>query len=396
MKTKYISVKGHPHIYYYHNDKNKLYRARQKKTINGQVLDFVKNGFSTIKEAETWLNKQISEANDLNITDPTKFTVKSYWRLYYKEKIGSGDWTADSTAQMERVFRLHILPRFGNTKLREVNRMSYRAYLNELRNTKKEDSTPKYSKAMLGNIHKALSALINDAIYNGILISNPLKQIELRSQKQARSKQISHAEYNKVLSWATDNLNGIKLAMFLLPTMGMRHGEVMGVMFKSIEEQSDGTMYLNITRARTQNAPQGKSTKNSYSVRRIKAFTSCAVVLREALRISKLRYKNNNKLPSPDDFIFVSDKARPYDYSRLTYLYRDVSKATGIHVYPHLFRHAFATFANEMRGELNPRDVSNYLGHKNISMTDQYNAGTDDGKDKVIDLMDSKVFRKKA
>ena len=56
--------------------------------------------------------------------------------------------------------------------------------------------------------------------------------------------------------------------------------------------------------------------------------------------------------------------------SELEYIFKRLSKATGIHIYPHKLRHTFGTLARQKGMTL--EQIKKLLGHSNISTTEWY------------------------
>ena len=71
------------------------------------------------------------------------------------------------------------------------------------------------------------------------------------------------------------------------------------------------------------------------------------------------------------DYIFVNiwkgEVGRPLNYKALNQLFEQLKKKTGIHVYPHLFRHTHAT--ELLKAGMDIYRVSKRLGHSSISTT---------------------------
>lgn len=71
------------------------------------------------------------------------------------------------------------------------------------------------------------------------------------------------------------------------------------------------------------------------------------------------------------DFVFVNiwggEVGEPMNYRSLNHILKQLQKKTGIHVYPHLFRHTHAT--ELIRSGMDIYHVSKRLGHASISTT---------------------------
>jgi len=80
--------------------------------------------------------------------------------------------------------------------------------------------------------------------------------------------------------------------------------------------------------------------------------------------------ETRNPSPSFENYLFLTERGKPYTRNQLEYIMVKLSKISGITVRPHILRHSFATHAIE-KG-MSRQSVQKVLGHVSVSTTDWY------------------------
>jgi integrase/recombinase XerD len=147
-----------------------------------------------------------------------------------------------------------------------------------------------------------------------------------------------------------------KLIILMLNGTGMRKGELLGLCHEDIGDGSD-----NFIRVVRRNNPNGA---------RVKGQERTIPVVPELMKMYNdyLIYE----YPEPtSDYVFVNiwegKVGIPMNPNVLNTMFDRLSKKTGIHVYPHLFRHTYAT--RLLKAGYSPDRVKYLLGHTSIQTT---------------------------
>ena len=83
------------------------------------------------------------------------------------------------------------------------------------------------------------------------------------------------------------------------------------------------------------------------------------------------RYQEGYRKQWPDNLpVLLTDRGKPLTSNRVEWIFRRVSKETGIKVYPHLLRHSFASHA--LKGGMDVRQVQLLMGHSDLATTAIY------------------------
>jgi integrase len=347
----------------------------------GVVNRFERQGFETKEDAAIWADEAFREATLLN-GKAKNVTVQEYYDPWIDKCANSGRWSKDSLDSYRKIFEIYILPRYSRTFLTDINHQEFQNFLTHLAGIERPNGLIGYSTSTLKLIHNMFSAMINDAIQNEVLTVNKIKRMQIPSGLHKRNITISKNNYDKTIATAQRILSPLELGAFYLSLYGLRHSEILGMQFKNVYQDH---VVVKVTRTKSVLEGQEK-TKTDLSRRVVPISLKCANILAAAMRRSKELCDDTKNKCDLDSFIFVNLFGRPSDYAWVNRCFRKLSEELGFYIYPHLMRHAFATFA--MPGADDKKDISNILGHKNMEMTMQYDTGTEEGQRKIIRFME--------
>ncbi|MDA2567071.1 site-specific integrase [Bacillus cereus] len=341
------------------------YRIRYKEM--GKYKETSKSGFKTKKEAQLAAAK-IEEklVNGSNIQDG-KITFNEYlyeWLNVFKK----GNVAPRTYMVYEKNIRLHILPVFGELKLKDLTRIKYQKFINNL--------LEKYSKKTVETInvtmHHALDTAINEL---GILEKNPTTKIKLRttrvSSKNDDIKCYDIDELHQFLTYILNEKGSLKyysLFMFLSRT-GLRIGECLALQWEDIdfEEQKLLIKKTLITTKRNEKILFGPP-KNRSSKRTISLDSSTISHLRKMKVEQNKQVLKNGKYYKDYNFVFThEDNSCMLHPSTLKFLLKACKTGNFKYITLHGFRHTHAVHL--LQSGANIKYVSERLGHSSIDMT---------------------------
>ncbi|MED3272978.1 site-specific integrase [Bacillus thuringiensis serovar silo] len=341
------------------------YRIRYKEM--GKYKETSKGGFKTKKEAQLAAAK-IEEklVNGSNIQDG-KITFNEYlyeWLNVFKK----GNVAPRTYMVYEKNIRLHILPVFGELKLKDLTRIKYQKFINNL--------LEKYSKKTVETInvtmHHALDTAVNEL---GILEKNPTTKIKLRttrvSSKNDDIKCYDIDELHQFLTYILNEKGGFKyfsLFMFLSRT-GLRIGECLALQWEDIdfEEQKLFITKTLITTKRNEKILFGPP-KNRSSKRTISLDSSTISHLRKMKMEQNKNTLKNGKYYKEYNFVFThEDNSCMLHPATLKFLQQACKKGNLKYITLHGFRHTHAVHL--LQSGANLKYVSERLGHSSIDMT---------------------------
>ncbi|RAS95854.1 integrase, partial [Bacillus cereus] len=268
----------------------------------------------------------------------------------------------------EKNIRLHILPVFGELKLKDLTRIKYQKFINNL--------LEKYSKKTVETINVTMQHALDTAVNElGILEKNPTTKIKLRttrvSSKNDDIKCYDIDELHQFLTYILNEKGGFKyfsLFMFLSRT-GLRIGECLALQWEDIdfEEQK---LFINktlITTKRNEKILFGPP-KNRSSKRTISLDSSTISHLRKMKMEQNKNTLKNGKYYKEYNFVFThEDNSCMLHPATLKFLQQACKKGNLKYITLHGFRHTHAVHL--LQSGANLKYVSERLGHSSIDMT---------------------------
>lgn len=356
------------------------YHVRFKRTIKGHVVSFDKQGFKSSGEASEWAESSLRNAQ-LAHGKARSITIAEYYKIWSK--------ATETTLRIETKrnrhfqFETNIIPLIGDVLLEDMTVEIFDKFIDQLQNASMHDRGKYLSKASLVTTKQSLSAMFNYAMINDIITVNKVAfaRIPNKYDTPKRNIAISKKDYQRVISIAEKNLTVQHLTMFYLTLFGLRHEEVSGMRPIAIHQD-----HLDINYTVTKNNPSGSPMTKTDSSRREVPITLRMhnMLVRQVRDTADLCNIHNIKFTN-ESLLFRNSYGNPLGYSALNTVFARLSEQAGIHVFPHMMRHAFSTFGLSYAQD--QKDVMNILGHKSMDMTLYYDYGTKDGQRDIIDNM---------
>lgn len=375
-KTKY------PNIYTYETKKGKRYYVRRNFKLNGKKKEVSASGLKTLAEARHAL-AEIENKIANNEYDPKKnMTVNDYWEIYSENRIKTGRWAPDTIVDKRNVYNRHFAKKYGNMRLKNIERLEYEKYMTGL--------LKRLTRSSVRQINSVFEAMLNDAVVNGYLDKNPVFKIYIgESKNPPKNKRISLEEFREWDACARKLLTKYEYAMVRLTYFGLRKSEVFGVKLGSLKLIGSRFKIL-LDESRTFYRPNGKGMKTKSSERYIVVDEETTELLQYATKVSRKLAKESGRILNKNDFLFLDagEKTKktlgqPVACSRIYVVFRKVNEACNMHVTPHMMRHFFAT-----QGQIAGVPVEHMaaaLGHSTAYMTQKYTHIKDEVASEVTD-----------
>jgi len=330
-----------------------------KDTIESTALGSPKPAVVTLAEySERWLGQ---------LPDAVEYTTLKCYQLNVKYLVSG---TANPNDEPDE-FCLGQLP------LNEITHARMKAFImNMLKKQTRRHKT--FGKHSIRLMVATARALFNDAIRDGIVVSNPTSGLSKFYRKARVEREeiqpFTLEEMHRVeCAAAQESLQTYAVVMTMSRT-GARIGEVFGLQWKDINFQRN---VISISRnLPTSGNGDPSEPKTRTSIRSIPLNSE----LRSGLLVLKKHHHRGL-------WVFSDSKGNPLDYSVFLNKWHAIQKAANVEVRnPHQTRHFFATELLS-RGE-NLIEVSRMLGHASIAITvDVYAKWIPPARQAVVDVL---------
>ncbi len=277
--------------------------------------------------------------------------------------------------------RLHILPAFGTTKVRELHKGRIKALLAE-----------KLASGLARNsariILATLRVVLNAAVDDVVLLANPAdklgKKLRLTRPASARSediKALTREQLERFLTKAAEKDSRHYPLFLLLARAGLRLGEALAVMWQDLDfsaREIRVARALSAGRIDTPKSGHGRSVDMSRQLAETLFRLQIEREAEAALRQAEVA-----------GWVFCTEAGTWLDQSKVRKVFQRILLAADLppHFSPHSLRHTFASLLLQ-QGE-SPAYVQRQLGHASIQLTcDTYGKWLPAGNKAAVDRLD--------
>ena len=288
---------------------------------------------------------------------PTVFSdAAAQWLAARKSRI------KDSTyARYDALLADHLLPRFGNVKINDIDTSMIEGYTQALLRCGRKDGKGGLSEKTAADILMVLKSVIRSAEKRGVRCPADLREVTVRRPcKPIRVLTIQ--EQRQLTEYLTGESDRRRIGVFLSLYTGMRLGEVCALKWMNINSKERmirvrSTMYRmkNYSIGENKTCIVAAEPKSDRSVRDI-PIPDFLIPLLQQLR-------------SSDEMYILANNMNKYIEPRsLEYYFKSCIKKAGIApANYHSLRHTFATRCVEAGVDI--KSLSEILGHSNVSTT---------------------------
>ena len=318
--------------------------------------------FDKKTEADAHRDKVGPEARHrLRPTVPANITTKDYAE-HWKQVIAHSV-KPRTLHRYAEVLAQHIFPRFGQIAVQRLDRGQIKLLLVEKLNEGLEKRTVR-------NIQAVLRAMLNAAIDDGLLASNPaaklgrtLKLTVSKATRQEEIKALTKEQRQVFLTTAFHETPRYYPLFFVLAGTGMRLGEALALQVDDVDLHAKT---IRITRAFSEDGEL--DTPKSGHGRTVEISQPLADMLakQEITRKQDALKYGWTELPS---WLFLSKTGTPLDARNVRRSMQSILKRAKLplHLSPHCLRHTYASIL--LAEGVSPVYVQEQLGHATIELT---------------------------
>lgn len=179
-------------------------------------------GFTTRAEAAARANAVESEQRAGSFVDPR--LAQTRVGEWVRQWTDAHDVSAGTWAKYDAHLRNHILPRFGELCLGEVNRMAVKAWVKQLRRSLAERT--------VGDVVALLSMILGEAVDEGLIGMNPCRRLRVNA---GGDEERPHASAEQVRALTDRTSAADRVLIIAAAYTGMRWGELVGLQWSRVD-----------------------------------------------------------------------------------------------------------------------------------------------------------------
>ena len=275
--------------------------------------------------------------------------------------------TTDRTQESySSIVERHLIPSLGNVILTELQPQQIQSYYAEKLQKGRADGKGGLSARSVVYHHRILSKALDYAVKMGLVVRNIAKVVEPHRISKKSMNTLSQDEITRFLDAASET--DYYVFFTTLIHTGLRRGELLALRWRNIDLAS-GTLTVTETAYKLGNGDYIiKEPKTPQSRRTVKL----PIFLVELFKIYRadqelLRIQLGVTLKA-DDFVHIRQDGSPINPNAITLVFHRIIKKAGIRkIRLHDLRHTHATMM--LQANVNPKIVSERLGHANIGIT---------------------------
>ena len=316
------------------------------------------------KDAERRLREVLASVEAGLYVPPSKLTTGQYlqrWVTTY----AALNTSPRTVSSYQDELRRHVIPALGTIPLTSLRPHHIEAYYVEALAHGRSDGTGGLSARTVQYHAAILSSALERAVKQNELARNPAKLVDRPRGRRPEVRTIAAEDVPRFLEAASHSEYFTLLAVAL--ATGARLGELLALQWRNLD-LDNGTMTIVATLYRTGSTWHLKEPKSVRSRRQVALPRSLVGHLREHKANLQAERAALGGVLTDGDFAFGQVNGNPRDERSVQRgLERVLRRADLPHVSFHALRHTHASLL--LRAGVNPKVVSERLGHGSVSLT---------------------------
>ena len=317
----------------------------------------------TKREAEAELARLVHESNTGQWVEPSKITVGEYlekWLALVEPKVAP-----KTHHRYAQIVRGHLVPALGGIPLAKLTPLHVEEHYQQARESGNQRAEGGLSERTLLHHHRVLKEAMKRAVRLLYLPRNPLDAVDAPKPGRTKPRPLTRAEAVTLL----EAVAGTRLeapVRFGLAT-GVRRGEMLALRWSSVD-LATGVVRIERSVGRVGRQHLEKVPKSSAGERRIALGPKAVAALREHKATQAAEQLRLGRAWIDEDRVFpnVEGSLWPPESFASTFS-RAVARCGLKGVRFHDLRHTHAT--ELLRQRINPKVVSERLGHSTVTIT---------------------------
>jgi len=329
-------------------------RRQKSQTVKG-----------TKRDAERALREIISSIEQGAYVKPNKLTLGELLRLWLKDYASMN--TTDRTQESYySIVETHLIPALGRIPLTDLQAQHVQSYYSSKLADGRADGKGGLSARSVVYHHRILSKALDYAVKMGLVVRNVDNVVQPPRVARATMRTLSLEEVTRFLEAAQDTDYYVYFSTLLYT--GLRRGELLALRWRNLDLEA-GTLTVVETAYRLGNGDYIiKEPKTPQSRRTVTLPPSLVELFKAYLADQELLRIQLGVSLNADDFVFIRPDGSPINPNAVTLAFRRIIKKAGLKALRiHDLRHTHASLM--LKAGINPKVVSERLGHANIGIT---------------------------
>ncbi len=317
------------------------------------------------KRAEAALREQLNKYQKLSGLISTDILFSEYINIWLENQKNKIDIITFET--YEKLVLIHIAPYFAERKLRlsDVESNDLQLYFDEKYKNGRKDGNGGLSPCSLRKHKNIINQVMKSAVKKGFIQRNFCEDVELPSIEKHTAKFYTEEQLKLLLE---ESKTEYIYPMILMGAFyGMRRSEICGLQWDSVNFE-DNTITVKHTLVKHTSLVEKDTTKSKSSYRTYPLNEEIKHLL---IQIQNTQHSNKKLLGKgykSSLYIFTWQDGRPLTPDFLSHKFSKIIKKHKLpHISIHGLRHSCASLL--LSKGYNLKDVQEWLGHADISMT---------------------------
>lgn len=339
--------------------KNKWYYSFSYKE-GGKYKKKLKRGFKTKKEAEKAMMEVQDAMNKGNYIEPSTVLYRDFIQSWINDKKTNVQKSTVETYTY--LIERFVLPALGDIELSKITPRDIQSLYNDLKNNNK------LGDENIRKVHTLINESLNKAFKWEMIIRNPAALVDPPKISRKEVEVWDEEEVQKFLAVAKDSR--YYEAFLISLTTGMRQGEVLGLRMVDIDEKN---LNFSIVQTLSHKGDEIKTGAKTQAGNR--TISVDEQTMKQVLKL-KERYEIEKEQAGPiykdSGLVIRTSVGTPLSPRNLLRTFYGLIEKAGVKkIRFHDLRHTHASLL--LRQGVNPKIVSERLGHANVRITlDRY------------------------
>jgi integrase len=318
---------------------------------------------ATKEEAQAHLVEKTRESREIGPTaSDREITVKAYSAIWFRRT--EQDWKFSTRKAYAYALRTHILPAFGNVRVRDLSKPHVKFFLDE-----KQEA--KLSRATITHLRAVLSSMLSEAVDDGLVARNVAFSVRRKkrttqgqSDPTGNIRPLSETEVEALLDATLDHQD--RTLFMLLVRAGLRPGEALALQWTDFDFSARQILVERALFDGHLDSPKGGRSRQVDMSQMLASSLSSLYRERE-------REKLAGEWDEIPDWVFCRQSGEPLRLEKIRYRFERSLRRAGVsgHVLYDL-RHSFASTLLAKGAPITY--VAQQMGHANANITLKYYA----------------------